>query len=111
MVLHFSYPSCSYTLISNYCYYLQDTLLPYVTSKVESFLNANYDKDEVKEVITKLRETETEILKEGEQKEVVESLIKVVKDLTEKNSELEAFKTLQGLIYKAGYEAGDLKGQ
>lgn len=78
-------------------------------SKVENFLTENFDKDEIKEVIKGL--SEFDVAQEGEKKEVVESLVKAVRSLTEKNSEHKAFKTLQGLVYKAGCECDEIKGQ
>lgn len=41
----------------------QDTLFPFVLNKAESFLNDKWEDSEVKEVVLKLRETDSEIPK------------------------------------------------
>lgn len=99
---------CCHFLTNNV--FLQDKLFPYAVEKAESFLTEGYETDEVKEIVKALSETNSDVVKEGEKKETIESLVKYIKSLMEKDSDLAALKSFQGLVYKAGYESGDLKG-
>lgn len=47
----------------------------------------------------------------GEKELTLEEATKLFKDLTEASSDNVGVKTLQGLIYKKGYTAGDIKAQ
>lgn len=41
----------------------------------------------------------------------VDAAVEIIKKFSEENSDNKGFKTVQGLIYKKGYEDGTLKAQ
>lgn len=82
---------------------MKDTLGPYVVKQAESFLKANWDDAEVQKSVKLL------LLENVEAN--ASAVAAAVKDLTEKSSDNEGLKNLQGLIARTGYEDGSLKGQ
>lgn len=90
------HPSIFVSFLKNF----QETLFPFVTKHAETFLKAKWDEEPIKECLKKI----------GENLDLTAAIEKV-KTLTEEQSSNEGLKTLQGLIYKDGYEKGDLKAQ
>nr|CAH7718979.1 unnamed protein product [Callosobruchus chinensis] len=80
--------------------FIKDTLLPYVTKQGEEFLKEKWEEETVKAAVKQLKDDTLD----------AEGAFKLLKELTEKNDNNEGLKTLQGLIFKKGYESGDLKG-
>ncbi|KAJ8966773.1 hypothetical protein NQ314_003311 [Rhamnusium bicolor] len=78
-----------------------ETLFPYVTKQAEDFLKTHWENDAVKEAVKILKDSELDLA----------GATTAVKEFTEQNSENKGLKTIQGLIYKKGYENGDLKAQ
>lgn len=68
---------------------------------MESFLKSKWEDDTVKGCIKNMQG-------EGDALEVT-SAVELVKSLIEKGSTNKGLKDLQGLIYKQGYENGELK--
>lgn len=73
-------------------------------------MTEKWDESNIKEIVESLRELDSEIVKEGEKDVIVKSVVVALKSLTEKNSDAESFKKLQGVVYAEGYAKGDLKG-
>ncbi|KAK9871925.1 hypothetical protein WA026_015172 [Henosepilachna vigintioctopunctata] len=80
--------------------FVKDTLLPYVTKSVDEFLKSSWEDEEVKKAVSQFEEKDLDVTKATE----------IVKTLTEKNDSNVGLKTIQGLIFKKGYESGELKG-
>lgn len=70
---------------------------------MEEVLTAKWDDETLKSAVKQLKEGEDEIN--------LEAAVKLVKDLTESESENAGLKTIQGIVYQKGYESGDLKAQ
>ncbi|KAG5869940.1 hypothetical protein JTB14_013786 [Gonioctena quinquepunctata] len=79
--------------------FLRDTLFSYVTKQAEDFLKNSWEEKYVKDAVESLQNDVSD----------VEEAINLVRALTEKGSENKGLKTIQGLIYKKGYESGELK--
>lgn len=80
--------------------FVKDTLFPFAVKHAEEYLKANWESDDVKEAVKELPEgAEAEVAK------AVEQFTKATNDDTDNKGA----KSLQGLIYKKGYESGDLK--
>ncbi|KAJ8925343.1 hypothetical protein NQ315_009173, partial [Exocentrus adspersus] len=79
--------------------FVKATLFTYVAKQAEDFLKAQWEDGTVKEAVKALKDTELDLA----------GATAAVKDLTEQNSENKGLKTIQGLIYKKGYEDGGLK--
>ncbi|CAG9860759.1 unnamed protein product [Phyllotreta striolata] len=79
--------------------FLKESLFSYVDKQVETFLKEKWDDEAVKEAVKSLKDDTLD----------QEAAVALVKELTEKNSDNKGLKTLQGLIYKKGYESGELK--
>ncbi|CAG9834521.1 unnamed protein product [Diabrotica balteata] len=78
--------------------FLKDTLYSYVTKQAETFLKESWEEQEVKDAVKLIKDDLDQ-----------EAAIPLIKELTEKNSDNEGLKKVQGLIYKKGYKSGELK--
>jgi enolase-phosphatase E1 len=76
-------------------------LFPFVIKQADAFLQAKWDEEAVKECIQQIKEDGADL--------DVAGAVERVKTLTDQQSSNKGLKTLQGLIYKDGYEKGDLK--
>lgn len=79
--------------------FIKGTLFPFVIKHAEEYLKANWDVNEVKEAVKELKDEELDI----------EKATKLLQQMTLDNEENKGLKTLQGMIYKKGYEDGELK--
>lgn len=77
--------------------------MPYAVKQAEEFLKSNWEEEAVKTAVKSLQDISDEL--------DLKKATDLFKELTEKNDENAALKTLQGLIYKKGYEDGELKAQ
>lgn len=83
--------------------FVYDTLFPYFKTHVRVFLTENHSLPEVKEQINSLKEEKgTELSLE----EIVQQLL----DWTNQDIKHPILKSLQGIVWKKGYEEGELKG-
>jgi len=80
--------------------FVKETLFKFAVDHAASFFKDSWDTDEVKQAVKLL---------EGDAKLDVDGAVKLLKKLTEENSDNKGLKTLQGFIYKKGYEDGSLK--
>lgn len=71
--------------------------------QLETFLKEKWEDDSIKECIKLIKEEGSDLDLAG--------AIERIKALTEEDSSNKGLKTLQGLIYKDGYEKGELKAQ
>jgi len=83
-----------------------DTLFPYAINNLELFLDDHAEEPAVKDVISAIKAQEN-IPSTAGSKAVVEKIIQLMKA----NSKFFFLKTLQGMIWKEGYERGQFQGQ
>lgn len=81
--------------------HLQETLLPYVDAHLEEFIKASWEEAALKSALEPLEQKDPTVEK------TVELLQKLGKDEPANAS----LKSVQGLVYKKGYEDGSLKAQ
>ncbi|XP_038206609.1 claspin-like [Zerene cesonia] len=103
-------------------YLFQDKLFPYAEENVKQFLNSQWDNDDVKEAVIALRKLALEdqeksvegvVAIPGEdasKEDQIEGLVNNVKWQMSSDRKVGALKQLQGLIWKQGYDKGDIKG-
>ncbi|CAH2230622.1 jg19528 [Pararge aegeria aegeria] len=99
-----------------------DKLFPYAEQNVKQFLETQWESSDVKEVVTALRKLALEdkeksvdghvtIPGEDASKEVqIEGLVNNVKWQMSSDRKAGPLKQLQGMIWKQGYDKGDIKG-
>ncbi|XP_068619307.1 claspin-like [Battus philenor] len=99
-----------------------DKLFPYAEEKVKQFLESQWDNEDVKEVIIALRKLSLEdkeksvdgaVVIPGEdatKEEQIEGLVNNVKWQMSADRKTGPLMLLQGLIWKQGYDSGDIKG-
>ena len=102
-------------------YSFQDVLFPYALKNVEEYLKKNWTTDATKTVVAALRELAVEDKKaevegvveipEEKSESVIADIVKNVEWQMSKDRKTAALKTLQGLVWTGGYEAGTIKGQ
>ncbi|XP_032521107.2 enolase-phosphatase E1 [Danaus plexippus] len=102
--------------------FVKDKLFPYAEENVKQFLEAQWENDDVKESVTALRKLAIEdkeknveglVAIPGEdasKEDQIEGLVNNVKWQMSADRKVGALKQLQGLIWKQGYDKGDLKG-
>jgi enolase-phosphatase E1 len=76
--------------------FVQQTLFPYSLEKLESFVLAHEDEDFIKEQLFKF--------------DSILSFISTLKNYIETDKKEKILKDIQGMIWKQGYELGELKG-
>ncbi|KAJ2944754.1 hypothetical protein O0L34_g1642 [Tuta absoluta] len=102
--------------------FVKDKLFPYAEENVKQFLDSQWESDAVKDVVVALRKLSVED-KEGSVEGVVvipgedatkedqiEGLVNNVKWQMSSDRKAGPLKQLQGLIWKQGYDNGDIKG-
>nr|XP_023016910.1 enolase-phosphatase E1-like [Leptinotarsa decemlineata] len=80
--------------------FLKDTLFAYILKQAKEYLKKSWEDEDVKEAIRLILKNDAVD---------IEETVRIIKELTEKNSDNKGLKTLQGLISKKGYESGNLK--
>ncbi|XP_013170721.1 PREDICTED: enolase-phosphatase E1 [Papilio xuthus] len=102
--------------------FVKDKLFPYAEEKVQQFLESQWDVAEVKTAVDALRQLALEdkessvdgvVAIPGEdatKEEQIEGLVKSVKWQMSADRKAGPLKQLQGLIWKQGYDSGDIKG-
>jgi enolase-phosphatase E1 len=95
-------------------------LFPYASRKMESFLRKNIANEQVRTLIEELHAQQQEDAKRGlqppgwneEGREAgVQAAVAYGQWLIERDSKCTALKSLQGMIWQAGYASGELHGQ
>ncbi|KAI9353107.1 2,3-diketo-5-methylthio-1-phosphopentane phosphatase [Pilaira anomala] len=103
--------------------FVKETLFPYVTSGLSSFLDRTWDSPELKTQIDLLREQakkdvdaklEHAILipteNQASSQEVKDAVIKTIQWQMKADRKIGALKSFQGFMWKEGYESGELRG-
>ncbi|CAH0690143.1 unnamed protein product [Spodoptera exigua] len=102
--------------------FVKDKLFPYAEENVKDFLTNQWESEDVKEAVTALRKLALEdkensvdgvIAIPGEdasKEDQIEGLVKSVKWQMSSDRKAGPLKQLQGLIWKQGYDKGDIKG-
>ena len=83
--------------------FVHQTLFPYASKHLRAYLKAHGDRAEVQQLIDDVEAIEHTDLSIEEAADVLERWISEDRKLT-------PLKTLQGMIWRQGYEAGELKG-
>ena len=91
--------------------FVHDVLFPYARAHVESFLDSHSNQPEVQADIKKLREEQVIDTEELRQLPInsIDTVVTYVNRLIDLDRKSPALKSLQGKIWKAGYEDGSLK--
>jgi len=91
--------------------FVHDVLFPYARAHVESFLDSHSNQAEVQADIKKLREEQAIDTEELRQLPInsIDTVVTYVNRLIDLDRKSPALKSLQGKIWKAGYEDGSLK--
>lgn len=102
--------------------FVKDKLFPYVEENVQKFLEENWEDEAVKKAVAGLRKLAVEDVankmdgvievppEDKTKDEQIEALVKNTKWQMSLDRKTGALKTLQGLIWKQGYEKGEIKG-
>lgn len=100
--------------------FVTSVLFPYASGKIESFLRQNFQNEQVHALIEELHAQQQEDAKRGLQPSgwneegregEIQSAAAYSQWLIERNSKCTALKSLQGMIWQAGYASGELRGQ
>src|SRR3569623_1145784 len=83
--------------------FVHQTLFPYAKSRIRSFLREKAESEEVQQQLFEVERIEQNALSMDRAADVLERWIAEDRKVT-------PLKTLQGLIWRQGYEAGELKG-
>lgn len=83
--------------------FVHQTLFPYAKTRLRAFLRASAGNDAVQHLLADIEQIESRELSIDEAADVLECWIAEDRKLT-------PLKALQGMIWKTGYEAGELKG-
>lgn len=83
--------------------FVHETLFPYSKSHLETFLCEHGEDERLNQILLKVRETMAAENIEGSEAEVLKKWI----DVDRKHP---ALKEVQGMIWKKGFESGDIKG-
>jgi len=91
--------------------FVHDVLFPYARAHVESFLDSHSNQPEVQTDIRKLRDEQASDIGELRQLPIdsIDTVVTYVNRLIDLDRKSPALKSLQGKIWKAGYEDGSLK--
>ena len=100
--------------------FVTKVLFPYSSRKIESFLRQNFQNEQVQTLVRELRAQQREDMKkelqppgwneEGREAEI-QSAAAYGRWLIEQDSKYTVLKSLQGMIWQAGYLSGELQGQ
>jgi enolase-phosphatase E1 len=91
--------------------FVHDVLFPYAREHVDSYLSQHFHQPEVQADVTKLREEQASDTEELRQPPIdsIETVVTYVNRLIDLDRKSPALKSLQGKIWKAGYDDGSLK--
>ncbi|XP_047536668.1 enolase-phosphatase E1 isoform X1 [Vanessa atalanta] len=102
--------------------FVKDKLFPYAEENVKQFLESEWENGDVKEAVTALRKLALEDKEksveglvpipgeDASKEDQIEGLVKNVKWQMSSDRKVGPLKQLQGLIWKQGYDKGDIKG-
>ncbi|CAK1583615.1 unnamed protein product [Parnassius mnemosyne] len=102
--------------------FVKDKLFPYAEEKVKQFLETQWEQEDVKEAVTALRKLALEDKEksvdgvvhipgeDASKEDQIEGVVNNVKWQMSADRKVGPLKQLQGLIWKQGYDNGDIKG-
>ncbi|KAL4715927.1 hypothetical protein ACJJTC_013227 [Scirpophaga incertulas] len=102
--------------------FVKDKLFPYAKENVKQFLDSQWDSDDVKKVVIALRKLAIEDqeksvdgvvsipCEDATKEEQIEGVVNNVKWQMASDRKAGPLKLLQGLIWRQGYDKGDIKG-
>lgn len=92
--------------------FVSDTLFPYVRNTLSQYLDKHWDelKDDIEALKKQAIEDKTQFPDIPQITETKQSVIDNVKYNMDKDRKISPLKTLQGKMWKGGYESGELKG-
>ena len=89
--------------------FVHDVLFPYSVHQMDRFINHN--PDEVENVIEFLRHCDAQYKPNFEYQEDADGVITILKYWITNDFKIGALKTIQGRIWKEGFESGNICGQ
>ncbi|XP_047512748.1 enolase-phosphatase E1 [Pieris napi] len=102
--------------------FVKDKLFPYAEENVKTFLDSQWENEDVKMAVTALRKLALEDKEksvegvvsipgeDASKEDQIEGIVNNVKWQMSSDRKVGALKQLQGLIWKQGYDKGDIKG-
>ena len=84
--------------------FVADTLFPYAKARIQQFVLDNAERPDVKQEISAVR------AEAGEPGASLERVGEILVNWIEQDLKITPLKTLQGMIWRHGYESGQLKG-
>lgn len=102
--------------------FVKDKLFPYAEENVKTFLDSQWENEDVKKAVIALKELALEDKEksvdgvvsipgeDASKEDQIEGLVNNVKWQMSSDRKVGALKQLQGLIWKQGYDKGDIKG-
>ena len=99
----------SFHSLSTLYSFVKDTLFPYVRANLDEFLKGNMTADEIEEICENLA-VEVEKAEGTVSPEMRQDVKTMVYFLMDRDIKSAVLKGLQGRMWKAGYESGELKG-
>ena len=82
--------------------FVKDIMFPYSKDKLESYLKKNFDREEIKSIISEIERIEGRKL-------TLEEVIQILKKWIDEDKKLTPLKELQGFIWEKGFKSGELK--
>jgi len=82
--------------------FVKEVMFPYSKKKMKQFIQKNKDNEKVRQILDEVKEIENKNLTEDE---VAEVLIKWINE----DKKIAPLKEIQGMIWKEGFETGELK--
>jgi enolase-phosphatase E1 len=83
--------------------FVKDSLFPYARAHIGEFLRANFENETIKKL---LADVNSEVSKELDLEQAITQLIEWI----DQDKKITPLKSLQGLIWEAGYQRGELVG-
>jgi len=82
--------------------FVREVLFPYSKEKIEQFVKQNLNNPELKKILEQVKKIEGKDLSTDE-------IIKILKRWIDEDRKIAPLKDIQGLIWKGGFESGELK--
>lgn len=83
--------------------FVRNVLFPYARKRLKAFLQANWDAGEIRDIVQAAREAS------GNPLPTIDSAVTQFAAWIDEDRKITPLKTLQGLIWREGYESGELK--
>lgn len=87
--------------------FVKDVLFPYSLERAESFIHSQMEEESIKTILAETKKTAFE---ENQTNITTEDAINLLIEWIKTDRKHHALKKLQGMIWKVGYQSGELKG-